>query len=305
MTEAPRAAAVIRRRALPVVLAVLLSLATACSGSSGRSATERSASPSSAATTTSLASTTAATAPKRVLVVGDSLAVAIGVGLQAIAAQNNLDVRNQGALGCGILRGTGVRYGRATPNSRFCNAWQGRFQSFVDEFQPDLVVVVDGFWDAYDWYVDGEVAPFGSPAWDAFASAEFGAAMDVLSSGGATVVWLESPYFSVTAGDPAVVSYFERTGTYDSAFDDDRVRHLNDVFEATVDAGDSEVVMGELRHVICPGDDYVNVIDGIETRGDGVHFTMEGATKVAAWIVSQFLVPTLVGPSCPEPSMPR
>jgi hypothetical protein len=285
-------------------VAVLLSLVAACSGSSGRSEAERSAQTSSAQTSL-LAPTAVATQPQRVLVVGDSLAVAIGVGLEALAAENNLDVRNQGTLGCGILRGTGVRYGRATPTSPFCTAWQERFQSFVDEFQPDLVVVVDGFWDAYDWYIDGVVAPFGSPAWDAFASAEFGTAMDVLTSGGATVAWLESPYFSVEAGDPAVVSYFERTGVYDSAFDDDRVRHVNDVFEDTVAVRDGRVVMGELRHVICPGDDYVNVIDGIEIRGDGVHFTMQGATKVAAWIVSEFLVPTLVGPSCPQPPGPR
>ena len=52
-----------------------------------------------------------------------------------------------------------------------------------------------GAWDTYDLKRDGRLLEFGSPEADAYILSELGSAVDVLSSGGAKVVLLTTPYF--------------------------------------------------------------------------------------------------------------
>ena len=238
-----------------------------------------------ASSTTSTTSTApAATGPLRVFVVGDSLAYLLGASLEARAAEKRWIVRDGGVLGCGILPERSVRYGVVTALAAGCTNWAERWAVDLDAFHPDVVVVMNGFWDAYDWYLDGHVVPFRSAQWDAFASARFGAAMDLLSSRGARILWVLGPYYRPTVKDAAVARYYDEVGAYRSALDDDRVRRLNDLYQELAASRRCSVFTPDSRLCLCPGDTYADNVEGVTIRNDGVHFTGAGADRLASFL---------------------
>jgi hypothetical protein len=267
-----------------VVALALAAVAAACGNGPGHPDGEARSIPTSIAPPA--ATSTTARVPTRVLVVGDSLAVLLALALAREEPSIGLEVQNAGVLGCGILPGEALRYGRQVPVSPQCLEVPGLWQRALDELDPELVVVLDGFWDAYDWVVDGETLAFGSPAWDAFASKHFGAAMDTLSARGARVLWLLAPYFRPDALEPRIQRYFEANGEHRSALDDARVRHVNDLFRQTASERGCSVTIVDTRPSISPGDEYTDAIEGFEVRGDGVHFTDAGADRLAAYVTA-------------------
>jgi hypothetical protein len=271
-------------RAWAIVAVALAAVTPACDNGGGHSDGAARSIP----TSTAPAEVTSATAPvpTRVLVVGDSLAVLLAFALAREDPSIGWEVRNGAVLGCGILPGEALRYGRQVPVPPQCLEVPALWQRELDELDPELVVVLDGFWDAYDWVVDGETLAFGTPAWDAFASEHFGAAMDTLSARGARVLWLLGPYFRPDALEPQIERYYEANGEYRSALDDARVRHLNDVFRQTASERGCSVAIVDTRPCICPGDVYTDAIEGFEVRGDGVHFTDAGADRLAAYVTA-------------------
>lgn len=273
-------------RGWAVVSLALVAVAAACGEGGERADGGATSNPTSNPTSTVPLAATSTTVrmPTRVLVVGDSLAVLLAFALAREDAATGWEVRNAAVLGCGILPGEAVRYGRRVPAPPQCGDVAASWQRGLDEMDPDLVVVLDGFWDAYDWIVDGETLEFGTPAWDAFAKERFGAAMDTLSSRGARVLWLLAPYFRPDALEPQIEGYYEANGEYRSALDDARIRHLNDLFRQTASERGCSVTIVDSRPCICPGDEYTDTIDGFEVRGDGVHFTDAGADRLAAYV---------------------
>jgi peptidoglycan/LPS O-acetylase OafA/YrhL len=95
--------------------------------------------------------------PTKVLVLGDSVAGTMGLGFDAIASDSGLLVWDRGQLGCGLLRGGEVEEGgELLPVESSCDDWHTRWLQFVDEFQPDVVVLLVGAWDVLDRRVDGQ-----------------------------------------------------------------------------------------------------------------------------------------------------
>jgi hypothetical protein len=273
------------RRWLAVSL-VLAAFATAC-GTTARDGASRGV-PTVTTTTPTGPATTAATTPAgptRVLVVGDSLALLLSSGLDRRGARQGWDVEGAGVLGCGILPGVSLRYGEAVSVDDRCGFVPDLWRTKLDEFDPDAIVVLDGYWDAYDWVIDGVPVAFGTAAWDAFAREHFGAAMDLLSSGGRRVLWLLAPYFRPDEIDPVIEQYRREHGEYRSALDDDRVRHLNDLFRDVASERGCAVTVVDSRPCICPDDQYADTIDGFDVRGDGVHLTDAGADRLADFII--------------------
>jgi hypothetical protein len=233
--------------------------------------------------TTTVPTTTAPTTVerRRVLVVGDSLAVLLASSLQSDPRAASFDVTNGGRLGCGLLRGTPVRYGVATPNAAVCDGWPERFASLVRSSGPSVVVVLSGFWDLYDWMLEGRAVSVGEPAWDAYARRELGQVASVLGAGGARLVWVQPPYFLPIDPTSAEAAYAATHGSYRSAYDDERVDHF-----ATVLAGLGAGSLVDARACLCPGGAAVVSIDGVDVRGDGVHLTDAGAALLIESLLS-------------------
>jgi hypothetical protein len=206
--------------------------------------------------------------------VGDSVALVMGEGLMRVGPSFGLEVWDQGLLGCGVLRGTMWIEGAAHDVSPVCAGWPTRFREIVDMWEPQVVVLLIGAWDAYDVKMDGEWVEFGTPRHDQFVLGEMRHAIDVLRSRGAEVVLLTTPYFEPRRD----IVDRERT-----AYNPARVDHLNGLLRQI-----EGVSLVDLNGFLDPDGRFTSEAMQVgDARGDGVHFTHEGADLVGHWLAPQ------------------
>jgi lysophospholipase L1-like esterase len=215
--------------------------------------------------------------PKRVLVVGDSIALSLAEGIRPELARNGMSVRDEGFLGCGIISGGKVWTAGRTPTIRSdCAQWPQRWGRAIEEFDPDVAVVLVGAWDAFDREIDGRWIPFDTPESDALLRADLESAVELLWSGGARVVLLTAPYYEYRY---SVI----KPDVSRSAFVPERVDHFNELLEDLA-ADDERITLVDLNHFLSPDGNIHATIDGIAIQGDGVHFSLEGGQYVARWL---------------------
>ena len=235
-------------------------------------------------------------APVKVMVVGDSVAETLAVGLNTPARQMGIDLLNEGTLGCGVVRGGPYEYFGAThPDLSECATWPQRWAGLIRTHDPDVVFMVVGRWEVMDRVHDGAWTRVGEPAFDAYLENELNTAVDVLTARGATVALATAPYY-LRGERPDGGRWPEDDPTRVDAFNklirDVAARHLQSV--AIVDLGGHTSIGGR----------YTPYIDGIEMRYDGVHFTPLADRWLAPWLLPQLLAlapPTVGGRVIPPP----
>jgi len=268
-----------RLAVVPAVAGVVAVLMIATSGNQPLAAPAEPARPP--VPTSSPTSPVATPADRRVLVVGDSVALTLAEGLRPAGARSGFVIRNDGTLGCGISHGGRIwYYGRPSPIGPECAQGTERWARAVAEFDPGVVVVLVGATDAYDREIDGRWLTFGSPEHDALLVGELRTAIDVLGSRGARVVLLTVPYYEhrYAVNTPKDLDR--------SVFSTARVDHFNRVLRR-VAAADPRVTVIDLNRFLSPDGEISETIDGIVVQGDGVHFTPEGGVYVGDWLVPQ------------------
>ena len=117
----------------------------------------------------------------RVVVVGDSLANGLGVGLEAMLAPELARAWNQGRISTGLAR------------QDYFN-WRAAMRQIVDAYRPDLVVVMLGLNDNQAQRApDGSAIPIGSVEWVQAYRERATAFLKTATGGGARVVWVGIP----------------------------------------------------------------------------------------------------------------
>lgn len=213
----------------------------------------------------------------RVLVIGDSVAFTLAQGLGTTGGEQKLAVWNQGQLGCGVLDGEPIAGGGAGDGQpTFCDGRRERWRSYVDAFDPDAVVLMGGAWDLYDRTVSGKTLAFDSPESQAFAADQLRQAVDLLSSKGATVILLTTPYFRQP--DRGLASDGPR-------FDRRRIDAWNELLRSLQQESSAPAVIADLNVGLTTDDAMADR----SISPDGVHFTPHGADVVAAWLRPQIL----------------
>ncbi|MEX2158427.1 MAG: acyltransferase family protein [Dehalococcoidia bacterium] len=210
--------------------------------------------------------------PIRVLVAGDSVAVTMAQGLARAGPTWNLSVWNQGRLGCGVLRGDAVVVQGRRTELGDCNDWPAKWQSYVDVFRPDVAIVLAGAWDLYDREVDGRLLEFGTPEADTFVLSELDEAVDVLSSRGAQVILLTTPYYQ-----PRDLALAEPGPRFDRL----RIAQLNSLYQQLAQRRQGVVSIFDLNGLMSSAAERGSGMDNRETSPDGVHFAPAGADLVA------------------------
>jgi peptidoglycan/LPS O-acetylase OafA/YrhL len=223
--------------------------------------------------------------PLRVLVVGDSVAVTVGRGLERWGATSgDAAVWNLARFYCAIGRGAERTVGVGVQRQEACDDWGERWGDAVSTFDPDTVVVLSTFWELIARRADGW-ADWGQPGervYDEWQLDEYTDAVDLLSSRGARVVWLTMPCFSTTT-DSSV-----ETITRYNAVQLGRLRSRRPEAVRVVD------LFGE----VCPDGTFTPRYDDIvDARPDGAHFSDDGADALAGW-----LGPLLLGRTPAVPS---
>ena len=230
--------------------------------------------PAASLDTLPVSSSSSTTAPLRVYVVGDSVALRLGLHLQTWGVgDGRLRVWAGGWLACAAARGGSYRYaGVVKRMEERCNQWPTIRARELDDIDPDVVVVSYGVFDVLDRRLPGSSRwqHVGEPAYDDYVRTELATLQALLQSRGARVVWLASPYIQ-TGGDETGRRPPHPFPEWDHA----RMDRFNDLVRETAAASPGASVIDLRQHPV--------------SQPDGIHPSVEGADELAAWLAPQLL----------------
>jgi hypothetical protein len=224
--------------------------------------------------------------PVRILLVGDSMAGSLGVGLKQVAARYGAEVLNDGAPGCSLAEAEEVRVLWFTdPPGAPCQGNDptqliSTYRNLVQQFDPDVVVYL-ARGDTLDTQLNGTWQHLGEPTFDFWAEARYDQAVTALSSGGAKVVFLTSPYYD--SGE-------ESDGSAWPENDPTRVTTENQLLDEAASVDPGTVSVFNLGALLSPGDQFTTAVDGVDARcSDGVHLTVPGGELVGTQLLPKLV----------------
>jgi hypothetical protein len=218
-------------------------------------------------------------APTKVLLVGDSVGGTMGLGFRSIGAEHNLWVWNRGRLGCGLFfSGSVYEGGELLPVDPECD-WHQAWPEQLDYFKPDIALMLVGAWDILDREVDGHTVKFGTVEYDRAFLQYLDDATRLLGSTGAKVVVLTTPFFE----HPEQVGQSSSFPEYDPW----RVDRINSLYRDFLAQNPGRYTLIDLNRFVSPDGKFADSKDGVQIRGDGVHFTEAGSLMVDQWLAPQ------------------
>ena len=223
--------------------------------------------------------------PASVLLVGDSVAMTMGIGLgpQDQVSRYNVQLDDQGQLGCGIVEGNttivlgGVQATQAPCDPFTHQDWQQFWGEALAHDHPDVVAVELGRWEVVNRLFEGHWTHIGDPAFDAYLTSQLSRAVTLLSSTGARVALLTAPY------------YDEGTAPNGSPWPEDdpaRVDIWNGILRRVAAAHPSTVTLIDTGSLLDPGHHFDATVDKVAVRcPDGVHVSWQGGGFLAPLVL--------------------
>ncbi|MFN8051311.1 MAG: acyltransferase family protein [Acidimicrobiales bacterium] len=229
---------------------------------------------------------TAPPPPLRVMVVGDSFALSVGLGLEHYSlSTGKIAVLNTGIVGCGFGRGgmnRGIGLEREWPDA--CQQREATLEQKMALFRPDIVLCTGGMWDITDRKPLGfrSWTHVGDARYDQYLAGEFQHLTDFLGGTGAKVVWATAPRFDPQYNPQTFMGkppYFESQAG--------RSDQYNQVLRLALAARPAASIIDLAAWMKAqPGGEFDPSL-----RIDGVHFTEESTDRVAR----EFIGPQLLG----------
>jgi hypothetical protein len=221
--------------------------------------------------------------PLKVLLVGDSVAGSLGVGLAAEAPAYGVQLVNEGTPGCALSTQSSIKVlWYSVPASPPCAGGKllGTWRNWVDAYNPDVVVYL-ARGDLFDQQVGTKWTNVLDPSFDQYLRRRFESADRVLGARGAAVVLMTTPVYDSGeqgSGQPWPEDDPPRTAS-DNAVILSAARNLK-----------PHVVAFPLGSMLTPGNAYRDVVDGVTTRCvDGVHFTAAAGEWLAPRLFPQLV----------------
>ncbi len=216
----------------------------------------------------------------RALIVGDSVALTVAVGMAPYAASYGIDLGGRSHTGCGValalpLNDHGV-IGDPFPN---CPKWPTWWSQDIKQLHPQVVGLVIGFWEVVDRWYQGKWQHLGDPAFDAYETTMLERAVHILGSGGAKVALFTAPYFH-TGEQPDGAAWPQD--------DPARVNRLNQIIRSVAARYPGKVAVVPLNRILDPAGHFTWTIDGkIVRMNDGVHTTVAAGPLLAKGILPE------------------
>ena len=231
----------------------------------------------------SAASVSSPSTPIRFLLLGDSVALTMGMGLGVDSqGRYGVDFLDEGTLGCELDDVPVDLSGTISPATPGCLDWWSTWSTYVADFRPDVVGLLVGRWEVSDHFYDGRWVHVGDPAWDAHLTSELETAVNIFSAHGAKVVLFTMPYV-----DP---SQEAADGTPFGENDPARARSFNALLEGVAQHRSNVVTLVDLNRILDPSGQYQAVVGGLTVRTtDGIHIS----EPAGEWLQPQIL-PTVV-----------
>ena len=245
---------------------------------------------------TSAVPATYASTPTRVLLVGDSQALTLGIGLEAALEAHpkkygDLHLLNEGILGCGVADGTtGEQSGgtfvvgapctpdpqraQCPPGGVFgpkqnvpCQAWSAAWSDWVRQLKPNVVVLLAGGGEVLDRLYQGQMTNILQPAFADYVKSQLEKAVQIATAGGALVVFETKPCQS-TGEQPNGQSWPQDSAARQAVY--------NGLLREVAAEHPGQVYVQDLNSYVCPAGNYTEDLDGVPVReSDGSHFAMQ------------------------------
>ena len=211
--------------------------------------------------------------PVKMAIFGDSVAWRLGFAMLASQPQNTYDVSiyNGAIVGCGLGRSTEYRaHGVPDTIAPACSTsaprsdqWPAQWKGDLNQFHPNVVVVLAGRWEVEDRLIGGRWLHIGDPVFDAGLKASLEQAVQVGTSTGALMVLMTSPCFDSGEQDNGL-PWPEDSAT--------RLAEYNAMVRQVAAEHPATVQLEDFDALLCPGGMFTTSFNGIQVRdGDGVH----------------------------------
>jgi hypothetical protein len=215
----------------------------------------------------------------RVYLVGDSVGFSLGYYYPR-GAVRGMTLGGDPDIGCGLARAAIVLSGAAQPVDPRCTTWPTRWRDKATSFRPDVSLLVLGGWEVLDHQVDGRVLRAGTPDYERYLDGELQLAYDVLAPASRRIAVLNVPcYHQPETGLDRMLA--------ETRNDHTRGEWLNQVLARFVAAHRDRMALLDLDSFVCPGGRYVDRMQGVKVRYDGVHFSQDGVRLVWRWLGPQ------------------
>jgi peptidoglycan/LPS O-acetylase OafA/YrhL len=206
-------------------------------------------------------------APKRVLLIGDSLAFSMGLPMMIREQHFGSEVINAAILGCSFgTRGQIDANGRWEDQRPGCRTALDEWRHEEAALHPQVVVVELGFRDEFDWRWGHRIVHLGQPEYDAYLQQQIDRYVTTLAHNHVKVLFLTVPWSS----PPPLAN-----GSPQPAGTSQRHREINAMLASAVrrNAGRAELI--DINPVLAPGNHYsARIRGGVLCRFDGIHFTI-------------------------------
>ncbi len=209
--------------------------------------------------------------PVRLLLLGDSIAMTLGMGLSVDSQkQYGVSVTDDAAVGCDLDPQLEMfTSGAAGPATSGCDNWRELWPFLVAGQQPQVVALGLGRWEITDHLLEGHWVHIGEPAWDAHLTADLGSAISIFHSFGAKVVLFTMPYVDPSNRQPDGLPWSENTPA--------RVQAYNALVRQVARAHPGVVSVIDLNRMLSPDGVYTASLSGVEVRSvDGIHVSIDG-----------------------------
>jgi SGNH domain-containing protein len=209
--------------------------------------------------------------PVHLLILGDSIAMTLGMGLSVHARpEYGVSVIDDATVGCDLDPDLEVMTeGAPGPATQGCDNWRALWPFLTAREQPQVVALGLGRWEVTDHLLDGQWVHIGEPAWDSHLTSDLDAAISIFHGFGAKVVLFTMPYVDPSDRQPDGSPWSENTPS--------RTRAYNALVRAVAGAHPGEVQVIDLNRMLSRAGSYTATVDGIGVRTpDGIHVSTSG-----------------------------
>jgi len=212
------------------------------------------------------------TDPVRFLLLGDSLAITLSVGLAAGSVHAfGTQVIDQGSFGCDYDPSVAISGGQHVVPLNDCLRWRTLYADEIAHSHPDVVGLLTGRWSITDRVVGDQIVHVGQPVWDDHLVSEYTDIVRFVAQQGVGVVLFTLPYFAPPQEAPDGSIYPENRP--------DRVEAFNRDLARVAAATRGKMTLMDLTALLSPHRHFQTVVDGVVVRWpDGVHVTPAGGT---------------------------
>jgi lysophospholipase L1-like esterase len=190
-----------------------------------------------------------------------------------------------GVDGCSLARGDTVSLPVGGPCGSSGQGWPANYEQDVDQYRPDLSLLVLGPWDLSARLIDGQWLSPGQAAYDTYYASQVTTALQLLSARGGRVAIATVPFVLMVKPELCVPPPASVPNCPTEA---DRVQALDRIAQQV--AAVQHVAMIDLGQHLSPTGSFDPTVDGVTVRAaDGVHLSEPGAEWLVPWLLPKIV----------------